>query len=519
MGKAFERTLIAASAVSLAGCMVGPDYVEPSPGVCESEIKAEHFFRDEGLWKDAAPSDNLPKGDWWEVFNDPELSALLKTCRENSPSLKAAFYRVEQARQTARMDEGELYPWLNGNASFARTAPSRNTRVSYGQYDTWLTGFGITWDLDLFGRIRSIIESDVATAQAELDAYENLMLLLQSQVASQYFTIRQLHSERELLVRTLKVRKEQTELVRRRVASDFADDLDLQRAIQQECEAAAQLAQVDRSMAVARNDIAVLAGMPPSQLKLSDLPLGDKMPKLPPAVPSQLLERRPDIAQAERLVYAANARIGAAQAAYFPTVSLTANTDLSAQNIDKLINSSSFAWGISPQIYIPIFQAGRTYAQKQVALAAHKEALENYKSTVLSAIGEVENALSQINNLRVEYAKRMAVVEASLKVEELTQRQYDLGFVDYFSVSDAQSLALLNERELLALLGDRFRACVNLIVALGGGWQNEKPSADWFDNNTKPGFYEGISDPASPAGMQGENKTPVSEEASKGAKL
>lgn len=462
---------IAASALGLAGCMVGPDYVEPSFKVADDELMKEHFSRDGNLWKTALPADSLPKGDWWKVFGDEKLDELLKMCRENSPSLKAAFYRVEQARETALMDQSDLYPQLNGHASYARTGTSKNARSYSGTFDKWTTGFGITWDLDLFGRVQSIIESDVAEAQASLDAYENLMLLMQAQVASLYFTIRQYSSELELLERTVEVRKEQTQYVSRRLKYGEANDVDMQRAFQEEYEASAQKAAVERQMAIARNNIAILVGVVPSQLDLKPAPLPEKLPNLPAAIPSQLLERRPDIAQAERKVYAANARIGAAHAAYFPTVSFSANTDLSAEKIEKLVNASSFAWGISPQIYIPIFQAGRIYAQKQVALAAHKETLENYKNTVLTAIGEVENALASINYLEREYEKRTNVVNASLKVQDLTQKQYDLGYIDYFSVSDAQRLALANERAQISLRGDRFKAYVNLISALGGGWE------------------------------------------------
>ena len=163
-------TSFAASALALAGCMVGPDYVEPSFKIAEEELMKEHFSRDEDLWKSALPADSLPKGDWWKAFNDPQLDSLLKMCRENSPSLKAAFWRVEQARETALMDQSDLYPHLGGNASYSRTGSSKNTHSNYaGTYDNWATGFGVTWDLDLFGRIRSIIDADVADAQAALD--------------------------------------------------------------------------------------------------------------------------------------------------------------------------------------------------------------------------------------------------------------------------------------------------------------------------------------------------------------
>lgn len=473
------------AAAALGGCTVGPDYVPPSNDFVKQELSEAHFYRDENLWKEAAPADSLPKGDWWAVFNDPVLADLLKQCRDNNPNLIAAYYRVEQARQSARMDAADLYPQAGADVSFTRTDGSRNF-TSSSNYDRWLTGLTFTWDLDLFGRVQSIIESDIALAQSSYDLYNNLILSMQTQVASTYFTLRQYTSEVDLLIRTLDTRKKYTELVRRRVKLDFASDLDLQRALQQEYEAAAQLSTVERQIASAKNQLAILVGSTPAAFVFKDAPLGDVLPKLPEAVPSQLLERRPDVAAAEREVYAANARIGAAQAGFFPTVSITANTNLEANNIDKLINASSFAWGISPQVYIPIFQAGRVYAQKQVALAAHKETLENYKATVLNAIGEVENALADINYLAREYDKRSAVTKASLRVQDLTITQYELGSVDYFSVSDAQRQALLNEREQLRLKGDQFRACVNLIAALGGGWESKSSKYD----EVMPSFYE-----------------------------
>lgn len=481
----------AVGVASLTGCTVGPDYREPSFTIDEAALKAEFFARDGSLWKDAVPADSLPKGNWWCVFADTTLDALLKQCRANNPSLAAAFYRVEQARQAALMDEADLYPNLNANGAFSRQKASGNAYPYSGNtYNTYLAGLGLTWDIDLFGRVRSVLESDIAEAQSAFNLYNNLILSMQAQVASLYFSIRQYEAEEALLERTLDVRKEQTELVQRRVNLDFANDLDLQRALEQECEASAQLATVGRQLVIAKNQIAILVGITPSQLKLEKAALASDLPKLPRAVPSQLLERRPDVAAAERKVYAANALIGAAQAGFFPTVSLSADTSLSADRIDKILETSSFGWGVSPRVYIPIFQAGRIYAQKQVALSRHKEAVENYKATVLNAIGEVENALANINLLKTEYEKRHAVTVATQKVEALTKKQYDLGYVDYFSVSDAQRISLASERDELRLKAERFRACVSLIAALGGGWQQDPDSQE----AVVPALYDSAKD-------------------------
>ena len=483
--------LMGTAAGVLSSCMVGPDYENPDSEVAKWDLKAEHFSRDDGLWKSAVPSDGLPKGEWWCIFGDKELDRLITICNQKNPDLATAFYTVEQARQNARMNESELYPWISGDASYARTGSSKNydQTATSGTYDKWAIGLGLTWDLDLFGRVQSMVVSAEGQAQAALDDYYNVMLVLHTNVATMYFTIRQYASEKELLERTLQVRKEQTDFIRRRVKFNYANDLDLHRAILQENEAAAQLAAVERSMAVSVTQLAILVGEAPSQFKFVPHPLQEKLPKLPKAVPSQLLERRPDVAAAERRVFAANAEIGVAQAGFFPTVSITGNMGYAASDFEKLVNASSFAWGVSPQVYIPIFQAGRIYAQKQVALAAHKMALENYKATVLSAIGDVEGALTSINYLNVEYVRRCDVTKSSLKVQELTQKQYDLGAEDYFAVSDAQRIALENERLQLSTLGDKYRACVNLIGALGGGWTH---SASPSPEDMKADMYSPI---------------------------
>lgn len=465
-----------------AGCAVGPDYETPSLESTNFELGESHFYRDETLWKEAVPADKLPKGNWWTLFEDDILNDLLQLCKDNNPTLSAAFYKIEKAREAVQIDAAELYPHADGRASYTRNGRSKNLSGS-SNYTRYLLGLSYTWDLDLFGRVQRMIEADVADAEAELYAYNNLMLSLQTQVAQEYFTLRQYSSEVDLLTRTLDVRKQQTALVRRRVKLDYANELDLQRALQQEYEAAAQLSSLERQIALSRNRLSILVGIAPANLIMGDAPLAEKTPQLPDAVPSQLLERRPDIAEAERRVCAANAAIGVAQAGFYPTISITANTDWTANDIEKVLKAGSLAWGVTPQVYIPVFQAGKISAQKRVALAEHKRTVEEYKNVVLQAFGEVENALARINYLGREYKKRSDVTKASLKVQELTLKQYELGVVDYFSVSDAQRLALENERTQIQLRGDRFRACVQLISALGGGWnRNEVPQEEIMPN-------------------------------------
>lgn len=212
---------------------------------------------------------------------------------------------------------------------------------------------------------------------------------------------------------------------------------------------------------------------------------------MPKAVPSMLLERRPDIAAAERTVFAANARIGSDTAAFFPTVSITADAGFGANKIQDLMTASSFAWGISPQVYIPIFQAGKLYAQRETDLAAYKETVENYRSAVLKAIEEVETALSNIAHMRREYAERVKTTQFAIEVQNYTQTEYELGNQDYFAVSDAQRQALMHEREKIRLLGARFRECVSLVMALGGGWTH---ASQPDESEISKGIYESINE-------------------------
>ena len=334
-------------------------------------------------------------------------------------------------------------------------------------------------DLDLFGRIQSMVVKERALVQASYNLYCNLMLSIHARIASEYFFARQCESEIKLLSDTLKVRKIQTEFVQKRLSLKFASKLDLSRAKVLEYEAASQLDYVKRQLDVAKNCIALLCGRSATDFELKCAPLTDSLPNIPKVFPSQLLERRPDIAAAERNVYAANAQLGADTAAFFPTISITGDVGFKANRIENLLEAGSLAWGISPQLYIPIFQAGKLCAQKDADIAAHKEATEKYKSTVLGAIEEVETLLSDISHMNREYENRRQTSAHSADVQMYTQKQYELGDQDYFAVSDAQRQYLTYKREEIRLLGARYRSYVSLVMSLGGGWENkyENPSA------------------------------------------
>lgn len=324
-----------------------------------------------------------------------------------------------------------------------------------------------------------MVVKERALVQASYNLYCNLMLSIQARIASEYFFARQCESEIKLLSDTLKVRKIQTEFVQKRLSLKFASKLDLSRAKVLEYEAASQLDYVKRQLDAAKNRIALLCGRSATDFELKCAPLTDSLPNIPKVFPSQLLERRPDIAAAERNVYAANVQLGADTAAFFPTISITGDVGFKANRIENLLEAGSLAWGISPQLYIPIFQAGKLCAQKDADIAAHKEATEKYKSTVLGAIEEVETLLSDISHMNREYENRRQTSAHSADVQMYTQKQYELGDQDYFAVSDAQRQYLTYKREEIRLLGARYRSYVSLVMSLGGGWENkyENPSA------------------------------------------
>ena len=477
-----SQTGIASVILLSCGCVMIPDYEDPQTTLPDYGLEAKNFKFDASLWKSATPTDELSKGDWWRIFNDETLNSLIAECNKNNPDLAAAFHNVERLREAAFVSEADLYPHLRSSDYFLRDGRSDDFQpVPSGTYSSWVVGLGTTWDLDLFGRIQSIVIKDRALVQASYNMYCNLMLSLHARIAAEYFFARQCESEIKLLEETIVVRKQQTAFVQKRRNLKFASNLDLSRAKVLEFEAASQLDSVRRQLDASINRIALLCGKSPSNFELKCSPLSDGLPTVPRVMPSELLERRPDVATAEREVYAANAQIGSDTAAFFPTVSITGDVGFKTNKIENLLEAGSLAWGISPQVYIPIFQAGKLYAQRQADLAAHKAATEKYKSIVLQAIGEVETSLSDISNMKREYENRKQTSEHSANVQSYTQKQYELGLEDYFAVSDAQRQYLLYKREEIRLLGARYRAYVSLIMALGGGWENQQKNPSAFE--------------------------------------
>jgi outer membrane protein, multidrug efflux system len=467
--RAFSIAFIAVTVFALP--KVGPTYKEPTNNVPDS-YKAS----DLGKWKEGKPADNVTKGRWWEIFNDETLNSLQERATTANPNLQAAFARVEQARSTARMSRAELLPNLVANPSFRRERYSPNQQPAFGAItvNSIRVPLDLSYEIDLWGRVRRGLEASRANAQATLAAYQNAMLTLQGDVAQSYFSIRALDAEIDTITRTVGLRDEQLKLVRSRFEGGIGNELDVARAETELAATESELAALLQRRTELENGLAVLLGEFPSNFKLAPLSTSSawkaNAPEVPPGLPSDLLERRPDVAQAERELAAANARIGVAKASYFPVVTLTGTGGYLSAEFDNLFDWSSRIWSIGPSVSLPIFAQARNRANVRRTRAAFAEAAARYRGQVLVAFSEVENNLSGIRYLAEQAAAQERAVASSQRAADLARQRYESGISSYLEVVDANRAALASQRIRAQLTGQRLIASVQLIKALGGGW-------------------------------------------------
>ena len=475
--KTFFSTILFAAAAALAGCMMNPDYQSPAQSEqIRAAVDFENFENAPDEWKKASPRDTDERGDWWAMFADDTLSRFMVLCAENNPDVKSLLYKSEQAAEHALMTRSALFPHAGAGADYFKSEfGNRSLFTPLGsRFEDWAVGATLTWDADLFGRIRSTLEASRAEAQSVELQYQNALLALRTKTAALYFTYRQLQNQEKILEKTVEIFKAQTRFVLDKVEMQSASQADAERAKAQQYSAMSRLTDIAQKKAAVKNILAALLGTVPAKLEMPPQKSGFKSPQIPAAVPSALLERRADIAAAERQVRAANYRIGAAQAAFFPTISITSSLGTESTAFSKLLNSNSFAWGVSPQIYVPIFQAGRLCAQKRVALAKHKQCLEDYKSAVLNAVRETEDALAKTSLSRRRYAEISAMAQAAQNAESIVKIQYEEGVADFFQLCEANRAALSAKLALEDAAAERLRAAVELVRALGGAPENGK---------------------------------------------
>jgi hydrophobe/amphiphile efflux-1 (HAE1) family protein/NodT family efflux transporter outer membrane factor (OMF) lipoprotein len=467
---------------------IGPDYRQPAISV-PANYKAVEF----GSWKEGRPLDNVPKGRWWEIFGDTYLDALESQSLSANQQLKAAVARVDQARATARIARGQLLPSLNLDPSFTRQRYSPNEVPGFGRItaDTYSTPLDLSYEVDLWGRVRRSFQSAHAEAQASLADFYDVLLTLQADVAQNYFALRSLDAEIATVNGTIGLRREQLQLVRSRLEGGIGSDLDVAQAETELATTEAEGASLAQQRDELENAIAILVGENPASFRLAaleDANWNPQPPEIPAGLPADLLERRPDVAAAERQLASANAKIGVAKAAFFPVLSLTGSGGYLSAGADNLFNWDSRTWSVGPSLSLPIFAGGRNRANYSRSKAAFEEATALYRQQILVAFGEVESSLSGLHHLADQSEAQERAVTSARRSADLAADRYQSGVVAYIEVVDANRDALAAERANAQLAGQRLIACVQLIKALGGGWTVQQIEAGTPSVNSEPSF-------------------------------
>lgn len=466
---ALAKQLVTALAlVMLYGCALGPDYQRP-----EATTIPEAYAGPSGEWKIAVPQAHLRRGSWWEMFNDPELNRLETEAAAANQDIKAAAARFGQARAFADVAKSGLFPRLGVSFLPTEQLDSKNRPVGGKpgkNYDTLTVPFDLSYEIDLWGRVRRTLEAATSQAEAGADDVESVRLAMQAEIAANYFSLRALDADKALLQSSLDVYRNSLDLVRNRRAGGMVSDLDVAQAETVLRITDIQLTDNALLRAKFQNALAVLTGKNASVFRVEERPL-DMVPLvIPPGLPSELLERRPDIAATERRMAAANANIGAATAAFFPTVKLSGQAGYQSGVTGNLFDWPSHFWSLGPSITMPIFQGGQLRANLRQAEAVHEETVAKYRQTVLAAFADVENNLAAEHLLAKEYDQAMAALQSARRQLKIANNRYSAGLVTYLEVATAQNAALGVERTSVRLLGQQLVAVVALVKSLGGGW-------------------------------------------------
>ncbi|MGD0840078.1 MAG: efflux transporter outer membrane subunit [Candidatus Acidiferrales bacterium] len=466
-----RRALLAALPVTLAivacGCVVGPNYHRPAFDLPQN-------YKEDPNWQLAQPADAKLGGNWWELFGDPQLSSLEAQVTVSNQSLKAAQAQFNQARALVRYYRAGYYPTLSvapyasGN-HISNNKPEAGTSAG-ATYADLAVPFDVSWEPDIWGLVRRTVQEARANAQASAAELAAVQLSLQSELAVDYFQLRTLDADAQLLDSTVGDYTKALDLTKNRHEGGVASEVDVAQAETQLETTRAEAQDVHVARAQYEHAIAVLIGKPPEEFSIASAPLEAGPPAIPAAVPSQILERRPDVAEAERNVAAANAGIGVAKAAYYPAITLSADGGFESGKITNLISGPSTLWSVGASALETIFDAGRRHAANQQAWAVYDQAVANYRQSVLTAFQEVEDNLAALRILEQEAATQDAAVAAAQHSLSLSVTRYRGGVTGYLEVTTAQSSALADERVAVDLRARRMTAAVLLIKALGGGW-------------------------------------------------
>ena len=478
MGSATRRpvdALLGLAMAAIAGCAVGPDYHRPSADVPAS-------WQPEVPWQQAAPLDDALKGNWWNVFQDSTLNGLVQRALDGNQNLRVAAARLEQARSQVTVAKSYLYPEVDLQASAQRAKISANRPLA--AYSTpnestvqneFVVGPTVSYEVDLFGRVRREVEGYKAAAQQAAADFENTRLVLTAQLVSDYFTLRELDAEIDVVKRSLTLEQDALTFITSRHDLGYATGLDLaqQQALVQNGSAQVELLEVQR----AQNEhaIATLVATPAPTFSIAPVTTPGNLPLLPVGLPSDLLQRRPDVAAAERAMAAANARVGVARAAYFPTIQLmplVPAVGWESAAVSSLFNAPSQLWAVGLSATQTLFDAGRTRANIHIAEQDYNAAVATYRQTVLSAMEEVENGITGLLSLDRAAVQADAGVASAQRAFDIANERYKGGVAIYLDVLTTQQTLLGNQRQAVQIHGQQFLTAVYLIKALGGGWQN-----------------------------------------------
>jgi outer membrane protein, multidrug efflux system len=463
-----------------AGCTVGPRYSRPA-----APAPAPDAWKTQPPWQQAAPKDSIPKGVWWKIFNDPALDAYEQQLLQANQTLVAARDRLDQARSLARVATADMFPQVSTDPNAVRERGSANRPLN-GATPTIVKGvvqpvvpytqnvftvpFSLSYEADLFGRVRRNVEGANASLQSTAADLQNVQLVLTAELAADYFTLRELDAEMNVVQESVGYQRKGLDLVNNRHEGGIAGGLEVAQQAALLDSTLSQLALVQQSRAQFEHAIAVLVGQAASSLNVPVAPLRATPPPVPLGVPSDVLERRPDISNAERLMAFQNAQVGTARAAFYPHITLSGSGGWQSRDITTLFNAPSLFWSLGADALEPILQGGRNRANLAAARSAYDQSVANYRQSVLTAFQEVEDGISNLSALSQALTTQSAAVEDARRALAIANNRYIGGVTSYLDVITAQTTLLTSERLETQLLGQQMVSSVHLVKALGGGW-------------------------------------------------
>lgn len=453
--------------IGLGACTVGPDYKKPDT----TDITPATW-----RWQPSAPRDEAPKGDWWKVFHDSELDRLEALAIADNQNLRAAYARIQQSRANARAAATDWFPNLGLNSKNKRERTSAHlptpvpVNIPSSQINTFSQTLDLSYEIDLWGKVRRSFESARAQSESSAADFNNVLLTLTGDVAATYFQLRALDADLASLRRTIALREKGNGLIQQRFTAGTIQETDLLRSKTEVATAKAELADIKRQRQEACDNLSLLCGVPATNFLMAERPLRGSPPVIPAGLPASILERRPDVAAAERLVAARNADIGVATAAYFPAISLTAQGGYLSKNTSDLFTADSRVWSFGPSLSLPITGFSLIRANVRLKREAREEAIATYRQAVLTALKDVETTLAQTRYRAEQSAAQNEALAAASQAADLTQARYDSGTIGYLEFLDAERTRLQTERQANQVTAQRFIATVRLVKAMGGGW-------------------------------------------------